>query len=243
MAVNEVLERRTFERRFFLFAAIAFAAITFIGFARTYYLVPVIGGAPLRWVAHVHGVLMTLWVLLFGAQVFLIRTKRVQTHMRMGWAAVGLAVAILPAGFLTAIYATKYGNSPSTPPDIPPLSFMLIPMADLVMFVIFFSAAIYFRKSPAEHKRLMLLTALNFLPPAVARIPIPELQAFGPLWFFGFPALLFIAAIVIDTKRTGRLNRVFLIGGVLWIVAMFGRLPLSESGAWLGVAEWLVTVF
>ena len=242
MAVNEVLDRRIFERRFFLVAAIAFAAITFIGFARTYYLVPVIGGAPLRWVAHAHGILMTLWVLLFGAQVFLIRTKKVQTHMRMGWAAVALAVLILPVGFLTAVYAAKFGT-PAAPPDIPPLSFMIVPLADLLMFVVFFSAAIYYRKRPAEHKRLMLLTALNFLPPAVARIPIPELQALGPLWFFGFPALLFIAAIIIDTKRTGRLNRVFLIGGILWIVAMFGRLPLSESSAWLGVAEWLVKVF
>ena len=242
MAVNEVLDRRTFERRFFLFSAIAFAAIIFAGFARTYYLIPMMGGAPLRWVAHAHGVLMTLWVLLFGAQVLLIRTKNIRTHMRMGWVGVALALLIMPVGFLTAVYAAKFGSG-SFPPDITPLGFMIVPMGDLLVFAGLFAAAIYFRKRPAEHKRLMLLTAFNFLPPAVARIPIPELQTFGPLWFFGFPALLFIAAIIIDTKRTGRLNRVFLVGGILWIVAMFGRLPLMESSAWLGFAEWIVAIF
>src|SRR5690606_37078279 len=195
-----------------------------------YYLIPVMGGAPLRWVAHAHGIFMTLWVMLFAAQVLLIRTKNVQTHMRMGWAGVALALLIMPVGFLTAVYAAKFGSG-SFPPDITPLGFMIVPMGDLLVFAGLFAAAIYFRKRPAEHKRLMLLTAFNFLPPAVARIPITELQAFGPLWFFGFPALLFIAAIIIDTRRTKRLNRVFLVGGILWIVAMFGRLPLMESGA------------
>ncbi len=242
MAVNEVLQRRVFDRRFFLVSAFVFAALIFIGFARTYYLMPIMGAAPLRWVAHAHGVLMKLWVLLFDAQVFLIRSKNVQTHMRTGWAAVALAVFIVPVGFLTSVYAAKFGT-PSAPPEIPPLSFMIIPMTDLLMFVILFSAAIYYRKSPAEHKRLMLLTAFNFLPPAVARIPIPELQAFGPLWFLGFPALLYIIAIIIDTVKTGRLNRVFLIAGVLWIVVMFARLAVMESRVWLGFAEWAVNTF
>ena len=185
---------------------------------------------------------MTLWVLLFGAQVLLIRTKNVQTHMRMGWAGVALALAIIPVGFLTAVYSAKFGSG-SFPPEVSPLGFMIVPMGDLLVFVVLFAAAIYFRKRPAEHKRLMLLTAFNFLPPAVARIPIPELQAFGPLWFFGFPAVLFIAAIIVDTRRTGRLNKVFLVGGIFWIVAMFARLPLMESRAWLGIAERLTAAF
>jgi hypothetical protein len=61
------------------------------------------------------------------------------------------------------------------------------------MFVLLFVAAIFYRRRPAMHKRLMLLTAVNFLPPALDRIPVASLQALGPLWFFGFPTALALA--------------------------------------------------
>ena len=62
---------------------------------------------------------------------------------------------------------------------------MIVPLFDLLMFVILFGAAVYYRRRPAAHKRLMLLTAVNFLPPTIARIPVAALQGLGPFWFFG----------------------------------------------------------
>ena len=53
---------------------------------------------------------------------------------------------------------------------------MIVPLFDLLMFVILFGAAVYYRRRPAAHKRLMLLTAVNFLPPTIARIPVAALQ-------------------------------------------------------------------
>lgn len=54
-----------------------------------------------------------------------------------------------------------------------------------------------------------LLTAINFIPPAIARIPIASLQALGPIWFFGFPTSLTLLCLTLDTRRFGRVNRVF----------------------------------
>ena len=71
-------------------------------------------------------------------------------------------------------------GSPSTPPDVPGLVFLAVPLFDLVMFVLLFGGAIHYRRKPAAHKSLMLLTAINFLPPAIARIPILTLQNLGP---------------------------------------------------------------
>jgi len=133
----------------------------------------------------IHAIVMTAWVLLFAAQVWLVSAKRVRTHMKLGWAGVGLAVLILVTGYLVSIG----GPSHLTAKDlggIPPLSFMIIPLMDLVLFVLFFGGAIALRKKPAEHKRLMILVAANFLPPAAARMPIAALQALGPWWLFGF---------------------------------------------------------
>jgi hypothetical protein len=47
------------------------------------------------------------------------------------------------------------------------------------MFAMLFGGAVYYRKKPAAHKSLMLLTAINFVPPALARIPIAPLLNLG----------------------------------------------------------------
>ena len=185
--VTEAVERRLFDRRLFKIAAFVFPFIVLAGFARTYYLRGLFDVPPLpSLVVHLHGLTMTAWVALFITQVWLISSKRVRVHQRLGYAGIGLGAAILPIGFMAAVRAAKYGSS-LTPPGVNQLGFMIVPLTDLVMFVIFFGAAIYYRKKPAQHKMLMLLTAINFLPPAIARIPIPPLRALGPLWFFGLP--------------------------------------------------------
>ena len=117
---------------------------------------------------HVHGVLMTAWVVLFVTQVWLVSSKRIRLHQRLGYAGIGLGSLIVVVGFVTALRAARYGAA-STPSEVSPLAFLAVPLFDLVMFVALFGAAIYYRRRPAEHKRLMLLTAVNFLPPAIAR--------------------------------------------------------------------------
>jgi len=145
---------------------------------------------------------------------------------------------ILPIGLVTALRAGKYGAA-STPPGVNQLGFTIVPLFDLLMFVILFGAAIYYRKQPAKHKVLMLLTAINFLPPAIARIPIPQLQALGPLWFFGLPTLLALSCIALDRWRYGRVNMVFLAGTLLLIASYVGRLALMNTESWMATARWL----
>lgn len=240
MAINPTFDRRAFERKLFLFVVVAVAAITFAGFARTYYLVPVLGGSPLRFVTHVHGVLMSAWTLLLALQVYLIRSKNVKLHMKLGWAGVALAVVIIPVGILTALSAAKYGSS-SFPPPIAPLSFMIVPMVDMVLFPIFFGLAIYWRKRPANHKRMMILTAFSILPAAVARIPVASLLELGPLWFFGFPDLLLIGIILYDRWRTGTLNVPLVIGTAVLIASHPLRMMLMGTETWLAFAGWAVS--
>jgi hypothetical protein len=239
MAINETFDRRGFERRLFLLTALGFAFMTFLGFARTYYLLPVIGGSPLRVVTHIHGVVMSLWVLMFAVQIYLIRSKNIRVHMRLGWVAVGLAAIIIPVGLATALMAAKYGT-PAAPPEIPPLDFMIVPMGDIVLFAAFLGLAIYHRKNAANHKRLLLLTVINFLPPSVARIPVDQLQALGPIWFFGLPDLILVTVIFIDRMRTGKWNRWFVIGAALLIASHPFRLAFSSSEVWRTFAAWAV---
>ena len=240
MATNQNFDWRQSDRRLFAAVALLFPIIIVIGFARTYYLKAAFGTPPVpSLLVHLHGLVMTAWVLYFVAQVWLIRSKRARVHMRAGMIGIALAIVVIVVGFFTAAGAA-FGSA-SAPPDIPPLQFMIVPMTDLVMFAGLFGAAIYFRKRPAHHKRLMLLTVINFLPPAIARIPIESLQGFGPLFFFGLPAVLTIGLLIYDTWRNRKLDRVFLVGSIALIVSYPIRLMLMGTPAWITFAEWVTT--
>ncbi len=236
-----MLDRRLFDRRLYLAAAIAFPVIVLAGFARTYYAGRLFGAPPLpSGLVHLHGLLMTAWVVLFVTQIRLIAAKRIRLHQRLGYAAIALAALVIATGVPTALRAAKYGSAAS-PPDIPALAFLIVPLVDLVMFALFFGAAIYYRRQPAAHKSLMLLTAINFVPPAIARLPIAALQALGPLWFFGFPSVLAVLCLGLDAWRHGRVNRVFLAGTLLLIASYVGRLMLMTTGAWMQLASWMTS--
>ncbi len=241
MAANVPFDWRSSDRRLFLTAAIVFPLIVLIGFGRTYYFKTFAGAPALpSTLVHIHGILMTAWVALFMTQVWLIRTKNAKVHMKLGIFAVALACLVIVVGFFTAASAAKNG-SPSAPPDIPPLAFMVVPFFDLLYFTIVFAAAIYYRRKLATHKRLMLLTAINFLPPALARIPIATVQSLGPILFFGIPAILTAGLLIYDWRVNGRMNKPFLIGGIALIASYPLRLVLAGTGAWMAFAAWVTS--
>lgn len=232
---------RSLEHRLYWLIAILFLLVVLAGFARTYYLKFAFAAPPLPGVlVHLHGILMTAWVALFLTQVYLISAKRIKAHMSLGMLGVALAIAIIPVGFMTGAAAAKYGSTAS-PPDISPLSFFIVPFVDMVYFAVVFGLAIYYRKRAADHKRLMLLTVINFLPPAVARLPIAPLQALGPLFFFGVPTLAAIILLIYDTRKHGKLNKLFAAGAAVLIVSYPLRLVISSTGAWMNFAAWVTT--
>jgi hypothetical protein len=241
ITISAAPDRRAFDRRLFMIAAILFPLIVLLGFSRTYYLRALFGGPPLpSMLVHVHGLLMTAWVALFVTQVGLVSTHNVRRHQRLGYWGIGLGALVILIGVFTALRAAKYGST-ATPPEIPPLAFLIVPLFDLLMFALLFGGAIYYRRQPAAHKALMLLTAVNFVPPAIARIQVPALQAMGPLWFFGFPTVVALVSLGLETWRHRRLNWVFLAGTVALIASYVVRLALMTTGAWMRVARFLTS--
>ena len=239
MAINDIASKRAFERRFFLATAILFAITAFVGFAPTYYLKGFFNTPPIpRMVIHVHGILMSVWILLFMAQVYFIRSTRIKLHQQLGLLSVLLAAGIFVTGLVTGVAAAKYGSS-SMPPGVKPIEFLVVPFFDVIVFAVLFAGAVYYRRNAPNHKRLMLLTVLNFLPPALARFPFGLLEAYGPLWFFGVPDALAIIFLAVDTWRNRKLNVVFLVGTVFLIASHWLRLPFSTTETWLSFATWL----
>jgi hypothetical protein len=75
--VNEGLDKRRFDRRLFMAAAITFPLIVLAGFGRTYYIGGLFDAPPLAsMLVHLHGLLMSVWVVLFVTQVRFISSRR-----------------------------------------------------------------------------------------------------------------------------------------------------------------------
>lgn len=244
MATSPNLHRRISDRPLYLLAAIIFPLIVLAGFARTYYLKGAFATPALpSLIVHVHGIIMTAWVVLFIVQVTLVARRRTKLHQQLGIAGAGLAVLVFVFGIVTALYAAaRFVNNPSLLPaaDPPPLPFLIIPLGDMVIFAILISTALYYRQRLDIHKRLMLLAAINLLTPAIARIPLEFIVKGGPLAFFGLTDLVLIGFVAFDTIRHRRLHPAFLWGGLFLILMQPLRIILAPTNAWISFAAALV---
>lgn len=235
MALNPTADRR--EHRLYRWAAVLLPVIVVLGFARTYYLKGLFDTPPLSGLlVHMHGIVMTLWVVLFIIQVWLASSRRVRLHQRLGMFGAGLAALVAIVGVATAISAAARGVTGGPPP----LEFLVIPLGDMVIFSILVATALYFRRRKDMHKRIMLLAALFLLTPAIARIPLGFIEHGGPLVFFGLTDLTLIACAIYDTVINRRLHPVFLWGTLFIIASQPLRLMLAGTDAWIRFAAWLV---
>ncbi|HLL73465.1 MAG TPA: hypothetical protein VK363_18640 [Pyrinomonadaceae bacterium] len=239
MAINANTLRRPADRHLFLAAAILFPLVVLVGYFKSYYFsaffdVPSVANM----LVHGHAVVMTLWVAYFSAQIALIRTRNVRVHMTMGMVGIALAALVVVVGTATAYDAQLVRGS--APPGVNPHSFFVLPMLDMALFVVFFAGAIYYRKRPAEHKTLMLMTAIAFMPAALFRLPVvpPHLMIH---WAFGVPMIVALGCLGWHRAKHRKLNKVFAVSVLLIIAAHPLRVALLNSEAWLRFTAWLVS--
>jgi len=236
MAATPRVPVRVNDRRLYILAAILTPLIVLAGFARTYYLKPFFNtpDIPGR-IVHLHGIVMTAWVVFFVLQISLVETRRTKIHQRLGILGAALAALVVIVGVLTGLFAAVRANAR---PEA--LSFLIIPLGDMLIFSILIGLALYFRRKLHVHKRLMLLAAVNLLTPAIARIPLDLITNGGPLAFFAFTDLCLLACVAFDTLKHRRLYPVFLWGTLFVIVMQPLRLLLAGTDAWINFAAALV---
>src|SRR6266849_5843336 len=238
MAMNPSIQTTGKDRRLYIWFAVFMPIIVLAGFARSYYLIVFFGFPALpSLLVHIHGIVMTSWVVLFVTQVTLVETGRTRTHQRLGVFGAILAVLIVIVGVLTGIAGAARGATPG----LPALQFLVIPLGDMLVFAILVGTALYFRRGRLDvHNRLMLLAAVNLLAPAIARIPLHFIETGGPLAFFGLTDLCLLACVAYDTVKNRRLHPVFLWGTLLIIASQPLRLMLASTDVWMRFATMLV---
>jgi hypothetical protein len=225
------------DRPFFLTTAIVIALVVFAGFAPTYYLRGYFQSGALPPVFAVHGAVFSAWVVLFVVQAALVSARRTDIHRKLGVVGAVLAVLMLVVGYQAAIAAARRGFS--TPGLPPPLVFLAVPMFDLVVFAGLVGAALWYRRQPATHKRLMLLAMLAVITAAIARLP--GVLPLGPPAFFGLTDLFLVAAIAWDKWTHGRVHRAYIWGGLFLVLSQPLRLVISGTQTWQTIAAWLTS--
>jgi hypothetical protein len=225
------------DRGLYTWAALAAVLVVFAGFARTYYLKGFFGTPALTTLVHVHGLMMTLWFVLFAVQVWLVEAHRVALHRRLGVYGGVLAAGVIAVGTLTAITAASLGHSPGPPP----LVFLTVPLGDMVLFTVLVALGLAYRHRAAIHKRLLLLSTLGMLTAAIARIPIDVLRQGGIPLFFALTDICILCCIGVDVMKTRRLHPALGFGLLFVVGSQVFRLWLSGTPQWLQFATWLVT--
>lgn len=171
-------------------------------------------------VVHLHVVAYSAWLVLLAAQVWLVRTRRVGLHRRLGWAAAGLLPLMLVLGPAAALAQAR---NPWMPDRW--IAWLSVNFTNAIGSVALLAAGLALRRNAPAHKRLMLLGTIAVTEPGFSRIWLPALSAWWgegylPFYFETYlgTLVLVIAVGAYDLLTRGRLHPAYLAAS-LWILA------------------------
>lgn len=222
-------------RLFYVTGAAIALIIVFAGFAKTYYMKAMFGTPEIRPLVHLHGLIMTSWFTLFIVQSWLVASKKIQVHRRLGIFGALLAITLVVVGVATAISAARLGHTPGPPP----LIFLVVPLGDMVLFTVLIGLGLAMRSRRESHRRLMLLGTLSILTAATARIPVDFIHNAGLLMYFGLTDFIVLVFVAIDTWKSRHLHPAFGWGAAFIIASFPLRMALVGTHAWMQFATWV----
>ena len=207
----------TSDRVFYSAVPVAAAAAIFYGFSTSWFLRPFLPPAPhpvlLTPLIALHGVVFSTWLILTVVQPLLIGARYYRLHRRLGYAGAGLAALMVVLMLVTAFVSMRAG-------DIGNFNasglFLAVNVALAAEFAVIMWLAVSYRSRPEAHKRLVLLSFVALLPPALSRWPTvigPPIftcdliivvgmiydavvcKRVHPVWIWSLPAMLFAGVL------------------------------------------------
>jgi hypothetical protein len=236
-------DRKTSERKFYSRMALFLVALVLLGFGPSFYLRGIVPTFPrpnptLPAAVLVHGTVFTLWMALIVAQTQLIAARKHAVHMQLGTLSMLLAITMIPAMYLAAVWQVARQNQP---PFTDPLTWTIVPLAVIIPFAVMVWNGWSQRRNAQWHKRSMLCAAIMVvMGPALGRLPIapPTTTGFSVLHTLGLA--LFIPLLWWDRKTIGHVHPATKLGLTMAAIAVF--VPLSVfwfNLPWAGIAAHL----
>ncbi len=220
---------------FFAALGLLAAIIVAAGFWRGYWQPLIAGTLDKEWVIDLHAAVFVGWIALFVTQATLVLKGRTDLHRRVGKFGIYYGFLIIAMGLFVAFNQLAYGIAAGKSAEAQ--SFLLIPLVDMVLFPAFFGAAVYYRRRPEFHMRLMLVATTALLIAPVARLDLGAFMAMDWSVFAIWLTPIYLAMIHdFLTKRI--VHPVYVIGLSVLAVSML-RIPAAGSESWLVVARAL----
>lgn len=230
-------------RHLYIATSFIFLALVFWTFARTFYLKSFFRTPPLPALLHIHGAVMSGWVVLLAVQTSLVAAHRVNWHRWLGVFGSAWAALVVLLGSITTLHAAAREVRGHTGFAAAQVTITSLDLLQMLFFAGFVSLAILQRRRPAYHKRLMLLTIACMLPDALARLPVSFMTGATEVQLnlrimIGLDLFIFIV-VGLDTLWQRRVHLVFAWGGLLFVGAFHAALYVSQTPAWIKFGESL----
>jgi len=242
-------DRRASERRFYFAVGIVVVLICVAGFGPSI-VDPASRNRPLPMTLLVatHAIASAAWVLLFLVQTTLVATGRLSTHRRLGVLGLLIGIVFVVSGFVTNVEEARRGFDLSgdlvrVGTAVAP-AFILAPVHAFGLFAVLVGAALWYRRRPEVHKRLMALAMLG----PIAGAPIAHLVGHFPALQAGGSILAPISNLVLlslpaihDRLTIGRIHPVSLWGGIGAFASLFLFFTFAApSVVWRNFTLWLI---
>ena len=193
-------------------------------------------------ILHFHAAVYVLWLALVALQILWVEAGNLRRHKLLGWWTVGVSALMVPLGLAAALVdqARQVAH-----PDYAP-QFLALEFEEMFAFSAFMIAGVIYRRNPAAHKRLMVLSAVAISDAGFARIwligikkEIPGLFGFWVTYFWGI-FLLLVAMGIWDLWHRRRIHPAVLFGAaVLWLGEIITTV-LNFSPTWRDMMVRLV---
>jgi hypothetical protein len=153
---------------YFLMTLLIFGIVVY-GFSHTVDQNLIHPAVPRPFTLYVHAAVFSGWLVLFVLQSTLVRSHHVSWHRRVGWFGAGLGALIPVLGVATAITMGRFNLFQLHQPGA--AAFLIIPLWDMATFTPAFALAVYWRKKPEFHRRLILIASCALTAASFGRFP------------------------------------------------------------------------
>lgn len=198
---------------------------------------------------HLHGTALILWCLMLIVQPYLIRTKKVKIHKKIG----KFSYLLVPFILFSTIDLLKYRLHGKVELSNADNFFITLVLNALVTFLILYGFAIYHKGKGSIHARYMLCTAFPMFTPITDRIinihfpsllnyfPTIDGDPIVPIFGYVLADILLLGLCIWDWRSHKRWN-VFPFALLLLIGYHFSVLNFYKYPFWIKFCEWFSAI-
>ena len=230
------------DKNFFLLMLILIWAAIATGFGNDMYKLSLLDKLHFTLIVHIHAAAFTGWLVLFTAQILLVRTKNLALHKKLGLISLGLIPLMIIFGLLAAYMVAKrdYGTPNSD------LHFICVQFSNLLLFSCVVGVGFYLRKNDVVHKRLMLLATIALTELGFSRFIYRDgdFSTATGFWLVEvLPQLLLMLAIgVYDFATRKQLSKAYILGVLFFLVVTSIEVFLYFNDNWFRLMKHMIGV-